>query len=157
MPGRAGEVTVFTHLLVALDGSPRSEAVIPHAIDVARSMGARITLLRVVERVGADWGERGAMGKSLGGSLPRSPFAAQAEAYLAEVAARFSREGVRAAALARQGLPAAEIVAAATDVFADAIAMTACSRRGLNRLMFGSVEAQVLHGASVPVLLVRAG
>ena len=34
---------MFKHLLVTLDGTPRSEAVIPHAIDIAHSMNAQVT------------------------------------------------------------------------------------------------------------------
>jgi nucleotide-binding universal stress UspA family protein len=35
--------------------------------------------------------------------------------------------------------------------------MATHSRRGINRLMFGSVAEQVLHESSLPVLLIRAG
>jgi nucleotide-binding universal stress UspA family protein len=148
---------MFTHLLVTLDGSPRAEAVIPHCMDVARSMGAEITLLRVVEAVGADWSERGALGKSQLELASRTALAEQAESYLGRVALQMRQGGVKVRTLVRQGVPARQIVATAADVEADAIAMATHSRRGINRLMFGSVAEEVLHSSSVPVLLVRAG
>jgi len=148
---------MFKHLLVTLDGSPRAEAVIPHSIGVARSMGAEITLLRVVEAVGADWSERGALGKSQVDATLGTAFGEQAGDYLGRVALQIRQSGVKVRTLVRQGVPARQIVATAADIEADAIAMATHSRRGINRLMFGSVAEEVLHSSSVPVLLVRAG
>ena len=41
---------MFNHILVPLDGSELAECVIPHARIVAEALGARITLLHVLER-----------------------------------------------------------------------------------------------------------
>jgi nucleotide-binding universal stress UspA family protein len=41
---------MFNHILVPLDGSALAECVIPHARIVAEALGARITLLHVLER-----------------------------------------------------------------------------------------------------------
>ena len=147
---------MFKHLMVTLDGTARSEAVVPHAIDVAKSMGAQLTLLRVVDAVGAEWSERGAVGKSQAESTIRTMFAEQAQMYLERVAAQVRSAGIDATTLVKQGPPARQIVTAAKEIDADGIAMATHSRRGLNRLMFGSVAEQVLHETSVPVLLVRA-
>jgi nucleotide-binding universal stress UspA family protein len=147
---------MFSHILVTLDGTPSAEAVLPHAVDIARSMGAEITLMRVVEAVNSDWSERGALGKGQTETTIRSVFADQAEAYLQRVAAQLAESGVKASAVVRHGAPARQIVDAARDVDADAIAMATHSRRGLNRLMFGSVAEAVLHQSSLPVLLIRS-
>lgn len=148
---------MFKHIMVTLDGTARSEAVIPHALDVARVMKAEMTLVRVVDAVNAEWGERGAMGK--GGSPDSSisaVFAEQAEAYLRRVADQMREHGVKVQTLVMHGNAAKRIVAAARESGADAIAMATHSRRGINRLMFGSVAEEVLHTSSLPVLLVRA-
>jgi nucleotide-binding universal stress UspA family protein len=147
---------MYKHLLVTLDGTARSEAAVPHAIKVARAMGAEITLLRVVDAVAAEWSERGAMGKSQAETTIRSMFADQAQAYLERVAALIERDGIRVHTLVKQGPPARQIITSAHEVDADAIAMSTHSRRGLNRLMFGSVAEQVLHETSLPVILVRS-
>jgi nucleotide-binding universal stress UspA family protein len=65
--------------------------------------------------------------------------------------------GVSPKVMVRQGQPAPQILQAAKDVDADAIAMATHSRRGFNRLMFGSVAERVLHESSLPILLIRAG
>jgi nucleotide-binding universal stress UspA family protein len=147
---------MFTHLLATLDGSPRSEAVIPHSISIATSMRAEITLLRIVDAVSADWSERGALGPSQLEAASRNAFAEQAHAYLERVATPIRQRGIIVNVLVRQGTAAKQIVQAAQDVDADAIAMATHSRRGLNRLVFGSVAEEVLHAAQVPVLLVPA-
>ena len=148
---------MFKHLLVTLDGSPRAEAVVPHAIDVARAMSADITLLRIVDAVNGDWSERGALGKQHANTAIRSLFAEQAQSYLDRVAAQVRNAGVSANTMVKQGPPARQIVDAAREVEADAIAMCTRSRKGINKLMFGSVAEAVLHETTIPILLVRAG
>lgn len=147
---------MFRHLLVTLDGTSRSEAVIPHAIDVARSMGSQITLLRIVDAPASDWSERGAIGKTHLETTAGALLTAHAREYLARVAALVRQSGVQVSTIVEEGAPARRIPAVAEEVGADAIAMTTHSRRGINRLMFGSVAEAVLHEAAVPVLLVRA-
>ncbi len=147
---------MFKHLLVTLDGSPRGESVIPYAADIGRAMGAALTLVRVVESATADWSERGAIGKASSDATLRTLFAEQAESYLARVASQLEGNGATVRTVVRQGQPARQIVAVAREVEADAIAMSTHSRRGINRLMFGSVAEQVLHETNLPVLLVRS-
>ncbi len=147
---------MYRHLLVTLDGTPRAESVIPHSIDVARSMAAEMTLLRIVDAAGADWSERGALGKSALEAASRTALTEQAQDYLDRVAEQVRRSGVNVNTLVRQGPPARQIVDTAKDIDADVIAIATHSRRGINRLMFGSVAEEVLHSSSIPVLLVRA-
>jgi len=147
---------MYTHLLVTLDGTPRAEVVIPHSLAIVRSMGAEATLLRIVDAVSGEWSERGALGPSQLEAASRSAFAEQARLYLERIAQPMRESGVTVNVLVRQGTAAREIVAAAKDIDADAIAMATHSRRGINRLVFGSVAEEVLHTARVPVLLVPA-
>jgi nucleotide-binding universal stress UspA family protein len=126
---------VFKHILVPLDGTAESEVVIAHAKDTARAMRAQITLLRVVD----------------------SPQTAdEARPYLMDLRARLRMAEVTAHMLVKQGPPAQQIIAAAREVSADAIAMATHSRRGLSRMMVGSVAEEIVRLADMPVLLVRA-
>jgi nucleotide-binding universal stress UspA family protein len=147
---------LFKHLLVTLDGSPRSETVIPHATAIARSMSAELTLIRIVDAVSSDWSERGALGKNNSNTAGSSVFLDQAQAYLERIAALVRADGAVVHTIVKQGTAARQIVAAAKEVDADAIAMATHSRRGVSRLMFGSVAEAVLHDTQLPVLLVRA-
>jgi nucleotide-binding universal stress UspA family protein len=80
---------------------------------------------------------------------------ADAEAYLAGVAAELRAKGVRVTTTVRQGEPVDQILAAAGDAEADLIAMTTHGRSGLSRLLFGSIAAAVLARAEIPVFLMR--
>ena len=145
---------MFKHILVTLDGSARAESVIPHAIDIGRSMGAEVTLLRIVDATTSGWGERGAVGKAA--EVPaNSLYFEQAKSYLDRVGAQMRSSGVKTHSVVKQGAPARQIVQTAKEADADAIVMATHSRRGLNRLMFGSVAEAVLHESHLPILLVR--
>ena len=146
---------MYRHILVTLDGSRGAEAVLPHAAALARSMRATLTIMRVVDPVVSEWGERGTVGRANGASGMQSVFTDQAEHYLQGAASKLRTDGIIVNAVVRQGQPAKQIVDVARDIDADAIAMATRSRRGLNRLMFGSVAEEVLHRSQLPVLLVR--
>jgi len=56
----------------------------------------------------------------------------------------------------RYGEAAEEILRHIKDNAVDLVAMSTHGRSGLSRLVLGSVAAQVVHRATVPVLLMRA-
>jgi nucleotide-binding universal stress UspA family protein len=147
---------MFKHLLVTLDGSAKAECVVAHARDVAQSMSAEVTLLRIVDAVDSDWSERGALGKKAAGSVIHPVLFEQAESYLDRVGRQMRATGLKVHTLVKQGAAAKQIVAAAKEIDADAIAMATHSRGGVSRLMFGSVAEEVMHGSNLPILLVRA-
>jgi nucleotide-binding universal stress UspA family protein len=147
---------MFTHLLVAVDGSRHAESVIPYAVDLAKRLSAAVTFVRVVAPNLAEVSEWGAVGRR----RPASPAAAadsvDAERYLDQLAAQSRNFGVTIHTDVRYGDPATELVRAAGELRADAIAIATHSRRGLDRLVFGSVAERVVHGTSLPVILLRA-
>ena len=147
---------MYSHLLVTLDGTPRAESVIPHAMDIARTMHAEVTLLRIVDAASGEWSERGAMGRSHVEASAKSQYIDQAMLYLERVADQLRGSGIEAHTIVAQGQPAKQIAATAKRVEADVIAMATHSRHGLNKLMFGSVAEAVMHETSLPILLVRS-
>lgn len=73
-----------------------------------------------------------------------------------EAAERLSTHGVQAVATVRAGDPAAELLAAASEVPADLIVVGSRGLTGLRRLAVGSVARRVVHHARASVLIVRA-
>ncbi len=140
-------------ILVPLDGSPLSEAVLPVAEALARAHDAEVVLLQVLPTappVGLP--EEAARARELEEGVR------QAEAYLTELADKARARGaarVRWTARSTERSPAAAIVEAATESGADVIAMATHGRGGLGRLLLGSVAESVVRHARVPVLLVR--
>jgi nucleotide-binding universal stress UspA family protein len=138
-------------VLVALDGSPSSEAVLRFLLEIAGPLDMSVMLLRVLEPIPP---------MALEGTrhfTAENPEARRrdAEEYLAPIAAALRAQGVEVTWEVRRGRPDEEILAATREGAADLIAMATHGRTGLGRLLFGSVAEAVLRHASVPVFLIR--
>ena len=139
-------------IIVPLDGSEMAEKAIPLAIAIALHDGSRIELVHVHDQgvlvanapmMDSGWEDERAVEM---GSAIRA---------IAERLARETRLGVSAVTL--RGAPAPSLVQYAADHAADLIVMTTHGRSGFSHLWFGSVAERVIHAATTPVLVVRAG
>jgi nucleotide-binding universal stress UspA family protein len=142
---------MYKRVLVALDGSPVAETIIPFILDIAGPLDLEVILLRVLQPLPPVVVDGAAY-------VPvEDPVAERIDAqeYLAPVAIELRNKGVRATTEVRSGDPAQEIVAAAREAGADLIAMSTHGRGGLGRLIFGSVAEAVLREAEIPVFLLR--
>ncbi len=152
--------TAYTRLLVPLDGSPLSEAALPHAVALARLFGARLDLLTVVPRPGhyiegeAELWQAAERGDQ---ALLIAAVRAAREQYLAHQCARLEQGGLDAVPLVAEGDVAETIIQTAQWRNADCIVMATHGRSGIARWVLGSVAAKVISAATVPVLLVRPG
>jgi nucleotide-binding universal stress UspA family protein len=142
---------MYSHkrVLVALDGSTDSEAVLRFLMEIAGPLDMTVMLLHVLEPITPQAVE-GAMIVDDIETRQRD-----AEEYLAPISAALRSQGVDASWAIRRGRPADEILAAAQDNGADLIAMATHGRTGLGRLLFGSVAEAVLRHARVPVFMMR--
>jgi nucleotide-binding universal stress UspA family protein len=141
----------YKRVLVALDGSPVAESVIPFLMRIAGPLDMSVTLLRVVEPIPVIVAD---------GTQPVvvddiQEHTRDAEEYLAPIAAKLRARGVKTSAVVRRGRASKEILATARDAEADLIAMSTHGRSGLGRLLFGSVAEEVLRHADVPVFMMR--
>lgn len=141
----------YRRVVVPLDGSREAEAVLPAVLRLAGPVGMEVSLVRVVPAVPT--GAIEGAGRATLHEVTR--VREEAEAYLADVCARWGAAGLRVTTTVRAGDPAREIIAVARDAGADLIAMTTHGRTGLGRILFGSVAEEVLRTADVPVLAVR--
>jgi nucleotide-binding universal stress UspA family protein len=128
---------MFGAVLVPLDGSTEAEAALPLAREIARRDCAQLVLLRVTS------------------SEPTRQMLSQARNYL-DTLVELS-DGETARAVVRHGSPAQEIVALAGRLEDPLVVLATAARRGIERLVFGSVAEEVVRHAGVPVLLLRAG
>ena len=140
-------------ILVALDGSPGSEAALAHVADLARTEHAAVRLLHVAppaETMLAADGQVIAYADQVAVRVAHDRLA-----YLASLAG--SLPGLPVEVAVRFGNPAEEILAEAERAGADLIAMATHRRHGLRRLVEGSVAERVERASRVPVLLVEHG
>jgi nucleotide-binding universal stress UspA family protein len=144
-------------ILIPLDGSANGEAILPHVLALGQAAQAEYTLLRVVESVMSAH------------PMPTNPAVRElddqlidqvrvdAQIYLEQVAERLAEQGLTTrieVVVAPQA--AIAILEQAKQDRSDLIAMATHGRRGLARLLLGSVADRVLHGATTPMLLYRA-
>ena len=123
------------NVLLPLDRSERSLRALAPATDLCRLFGARLMLLHV---------------------LDSDEDQTTSEAYFQAVETRAGSQGVAVTSLMETGPVADEILDVARFHDADLIAMATHGRRGLSRLVLGSVAEEVLRKSFVPVLAVRS-
>jgi nucleotide-binding universal stress UspA family protein len=136
------------HILVPLDGSRLAESAVAPAITVAAQLGARVTLLHILER-GAPPHVHGDRHLTNAG---------EAETYLNEIASRFANASVPVE-LHTHGNPegdvAASIATHARGHRADLIVMCAHGRSGLRGWLFAANAQRVVRRSGAPVLMIR--
>lgn len=144
------EKGIINKALVSLDGSKRSEAIIPYIEELASKLKAEVVLLHLWE---PDYytitEERLARMKSSKES---------AEDYIGQMAAKLKQKGIVAKSDFRAldgGTEAEEILKVADEINADIVAMSTHGRSGVGRWAMGSVAEKVIQIGSTPVLLVR--
>jgi nucleotide-binding universal stress UspA family protein len=159
-PGKGRETSAVPDgpptILIALDGSPLSEQILEHAVSVGRPLGARYVMLRVVNPPGLMGEMPAAIAPRLGWNLAAASRVAEARAYLSAAARPLKERGLEVETkVIESERPAAAILHEAVRGGSALVAMASHGRTGLSRLVLGSVASQVLHGASVPLLLYR--
>ena len=136
---------MLRRIVVPLDGSIRSRAILSHVQRLVVDTSTDVLLLTVSRGSGA-----------LGfGAEDAAELEQQSARYLNEAVEWLSTRGVLAEPRLRTGDPATEIIRCALEEGADAIAMATHGRSGLDQLVHGSVSEAVLERSPVPVLLYR--
>ena len=139
---------MFHHLLVPLDGSHLAEATLLPARTLAGKLGARITLLHVIEK-GAParvHGDRHLMG------------VAEAEAYLRDLAERLQLRGLTVDYHVHdtaEGNVTRSINDHAAEMAADLIVLATHGGGDVRHALFGSIAQQVIGAGEVPVLIIH--
>jgi nucleotide-binding universal stress UspA family protein len=141
---------VYKKILIPTDGSELSRIALEEALILAAEQRAEVHVIHVFEPLRH-------MARQGMAELPR--FVRDEEEHALEHAAQRARAlGVRAttASLDAAGRrPADVIVAEASATGADLIAIGTHGRRGMERMLLGSVAEGVARSATVPVLLIR--
>ncbi len=138
-------------ILVPLDGSQTSEAILPVVERLAGPRDLTISLLEIIEPI-----PTAARADTPIGLEDMLAFQqGDTERYLAKVAAPLNDKGLRVERSVEHGRAAEVIAAFGRPERVDLIAMATHGRSGLGRLFFGSVAEGVLRHAAVPVLLFK--
>jgi universal stress protein A len=139
------------HILAPTDFSDYSKKAISDAFELARTFGATLSLLHVLEP-SPYLGEftLPTMGEELLGDLER-----QASAALAQVLPEAQQAKIEVTRAVAIGAPSQKIVETAEAEHVDLIVMATHGRTGLSHLLIGSVAERVVRTAPCPVLTIR--
>jgi nucleotide-binding universal stress UspA family protein len=143
---------MHTRLLIPLDGSKTAEKVLPYARFLAGKLKLTVELLQAIEVV--EIGKRLAPDKAQFLNTVLENVARRSEQYLKEVAGIFT--GVDVKCTVEKGIAGEVIIDKAAADKGTLISMATHGRSGIERWLLGSVAEKVLHGATNPLLLIRA-
>jgi len=146
---------MFKHILLGTDGSAASEHAAALAVDLARTHGAKLMALYVVDPYPyLGIGETNPMGFQAYMAAAHQ-HAAQAHAKVAQLCSQADPAIQLEARMAEDVAAARGIVDMATREGADLVVVGSHGRTGVARLMLGSVAAKVVAQSPVPVLVAR--
>jgi nucleotide-binding universal stress UspA family protein len=127
---------MYRHILIPTDGSKLAERGVAHGLALAKSVGAKVSVIYVVEPLLAVTGDFASV-------LDRAANAAK-------------EAGVSCETIQVENVPPHEaIIAAAEDKGCNLIVMSSHGLSGLSMLLIGSVTNKVLTYAKTPVLVCR--
>ena len=144
----------FKNILLLYDGAVGTEAALARAQSLARSNGAKLTLLEVVHQVPRDV-------LALLGPLTRSDVEVQ-ERYLEERRANLDRlaasirgDDVEVEVAAVRGIAFIEVIRAVLRDEHDLVIMVADSVKGLRTITFGSTSMHLLRKCPCPIWVIN--
>jgi nucleotide-binding universal stress UspA family protein len=157
VPSELSEEIIYDKLprrliVIPLDGSAMSEAVLPHALTIAKQRGVEPDLVLVhvynpdgmsitvnYEKIEAEEAKR-----------------LEAKNYLDSIIKRIGKEGIKARTEILTGDPAEAIIDFVKNNPAQLIAMATHGHAGLSRMIFGSATENILHLIKkTPIFLVK--
>jgi nucleotide-binding universal stress UspA family protein len=146
---------MFKHILLATDGSTASAHAAALAVDLARTQGAKLTAIYVVDPYPYMlMGEANPYGFQAYMAAAQE-HAAQAHAAVAVLCGQGGEPVEMQARMIENVAAASGIIQSAQESGADLIVIGSHGRSGIMRLMLGSVASRVVAESAIPVLVAR--
>ena len=145
---------MFSSIVVGTDGSETAGKAVLQATELARQVGAKVSLVSAYEPVPNQRlrSERREVPKDMEWMVnPRE----DVEATLKEAAEKLAGAGVDVSTFAREGDAADAILDVAEETHADLIVVGNKGMTGTKRFLLGSVPNKVSHHAPCSVLIIR--
>jgi nucleotide-binding universal stress UspA family protein len=145
---------MYRHLLIATDGSALARKAVDQGLELAKDLGAKVTVITVSEPLAAMVAARPVYPTQL--QDYDQAMAAAAKSILAPICEAAQAKGVPCEGLyVKDQYPAEGIIETANARGCDLIVMASHGRRGVARILLGSQTARVLTYSSIPVLVCR--
>ncbi|HEY0201033.1 MAG TPA: universal stress protein [Burkholderiaceae bacterium] len=144
---------MFKQILVPVDGSPTAMLAVGKAAGLAKAFGSKVAVIYVIDPypftgVGTDF--------AYGQTQYLTAATAEAHEALALARKQFEDAGIAVTTEVVEGHAVQQgILETADAIGADLLVMGSHGRRGLEKLVLGSVTQKVLAAGHLPVLVVR--
>ena len=148
---------MYKHILIPTDGSELSMKAVSHGLALAKSIGAKTTIMMATRMWSAkDMSEHARHGEQHPVEEYEERFARVASKVLAACKAEADAAGVKSDTLHVSDMdPDEAIVKTADRLGCDLILMASHARGAIGRMLLGSVALKVLTSTKVPVTIVR--
>lgn len=144
----------FKRILVPVDGSRYSLDAVCLASQMARFHGAELMILHVLDEFLIDQlarlGEKKSSREAIRDELKES-----AKGFLIDMQRQASQEAISSEIQIEEGVPHEIILQEAAVWRADLIVMGKLGRRGITKILLGSVAERVIEFSDIPVLVVK--
>lgn len=143
---------MFKRILIPTDGSDFSRNALAQGLDLARVSEAEVTILYALENPYEAFTPQSRL-------IPEnvekmmSDYKREAQRALEILSTQAEKQGVHARGVIVEDHPVPAILEVAKDH--DLVVMATHGRKGIDRVMMGSVTDKVVHNCSTPVLVVR--
>ena len=145
---------MYKNILIPTDGSTLAGQAVQHGVELAKAIGAKVTVLTVTAPLHIYSAEVALIEEPPADFLAR--VAEHAEHVLGEAAAVAKAAGVAVETVKVEAeRPYEAIIAAASEKGADLIVMASHGRTGVAALVIGSETQKVLTHCKIPVLVHR--
>jgi nucleotide-binding universal stress UspA family protein len=145
---------MFRSIVVGTDGSDTAQKAVSEAVDLAKSLSAKLWLVSAYEPV-----PKARLREEARQTPPDLQWMVnpreEVDATLADAADRIREAGIEVETFAREGDPADAILDVAEERDADLIVVGNKGMTGARRFLLGSVPNKVSHHAPCSVLIVR--
>ena len=141
---------LINKILVPTDGSEPSQRAAEFAIRLGKKFGAEIMTVYVIDRLIVEQVSKVHERRELEEEIKK-----KAERSLNYVVKSAEIEGLKATSVLLEGQPYDQIVRQAEALHVDIIVMGTTGRRGMERILIGSVAERVIEFAPCAVLVVK--
>jgi nucleotide-binding universal stress UspA family protein len=139
-------LSIYRHILVALDGSADSRTALRHAVSLAEDQNAKLTLLTVVPH----------QATPVGPGVAPPPETDESHNAIIKEALKEIPNNVGVTTRLEHGEIADTLLKAVKGDDYDLLIMGSHGHSRVHRALLGSVSEKVLHKAAVPVLMLRS-
>jgi len=147
---------MYNHILIPTDGGELSKKAIGQGFDLAKTVGARVTILTVTPSYPVTYLEGSMTNNKAFAETSEREWREEALKAMASVLEEGQSRGINTDVQVLSGDSISDLILQAASVDGvDLIVMASHGRKGIARLLLGSETQHVLTGAKVPVLVLR--